>query len=41
MNHKNYACVIRTSYGLPCIYIIVIKIHHKKHLRLDEVNSHR
>jgi len=40
MNHKKCPCVIRTSYWLPCVYIIAINIHHKKHLQFDELNSH-
>jgi len=37
---KRHTCVIITSLGLSCVCIIAMKIHHKKHIRLDEVNTH-
>jgi len=37
MDNKKCCCVIKMSFGLPCAFIIVMKIHHKKLIRLDEI----
>lgn len=40
MDDKKCGCVIKMSFRKPCAFIIVIKIHHKKLIRLDEIKAH-
>jgi histone-lysine N-methyltransferase SETD2 len=37
---KKCGCIIRKSYGLPCVCVIAKKIRNMRLIRLDEINSH-